>query len=133
MYERKCPLCREYFEPRNEYEKLCYGCYHLNRAQNHKEEKSKLQLQIAYLQDQNYRLVQENHRWSNCINELVNREILKDFIFLCNHDRNENGERLDRVIKWLNRLYSLLLEKNLWSKKLKYMVFFEMFTTSNPR
>ena len=82
MYERKCPLCRENFEPRNEYEKLCYGCYHLNRAQNHKEEKSKLQLQIAYLQDQNYRLVQENHRWSNCINELVNREILKDFIFL---------------------------------------------------
>ena len=133
MYERKCPICREYFEPRNEYEKLCYGCYHLNRAQNHKEEKSKLQLQIAYLQDQNYRLVQENHRWSNCINELVNREILKDFIFLCNHDRNENGERLDRVIKWLNRLYSLLLEKNLWSKKFKYMVFFEMFTTSNPR
>ena len=113
MYERKCPLCREYFEPRNEYAKLCYGGYHLNRAQNHKEEKSKLQLQIAYLQDQNYRLVQENHRWSNCINELVNREILKDFIFLCNHDRNENGERLDRVIKWLNRLYSLLLEKNL--------------------
>ena len=54
-----------------------------------------------------------NHRWSNCINELVNREILKDFIFLCNHDRNEIGERLDRVIKWLNRLYSLLLEKNL--------------------
>ena len=133
MYERKCPICREYFEPRNEYEKLCYGCYHLNRAQNHKEEKSKLQLQIAYLQDQNYRLVQENHRWSNCINELVNREILKDFIFLCHHDRNENGERLDRVIKWLNRLYSLLLEKNLWSKKFKYMVFFEMFTTSNPR
>ena len=133
MYERKCPICREYFEPRNEYEKLCYRCYHLNRAQNHKEEKSKLQLQIAYLQDQNYRLVQENHRWSNCINELVNREILKDFIFLCNHDRNENGERLDRVIKWLNRLYSLLLEKNLWSKKFKYMVFFEMFTTSNPR
>ena len=133
MYERKCPICREYFEPRNEYEKLCYGCYHLNRAQNHKEEKSKLQLQIAYLQDQNNRLVQENHRWSNCINELVNREILKDFIFLCNHDRNENGERLDRVIKWLNRLYSLLLEKNLWSKKFKYMVFFEMFTTSNPR
>ena len=111
----------------------CYGCYHLNRAQNHKEEKSKLQLQIAYLQDQNYRLVQENHRWSNCINELVNREILKDFIFLCNHDRNEIGERLDRVIKWLNRLYSLLLEKNLWSKKFKYIVFFEMFTTSNPR
>ena len=133
MYERKCPICREYFEPRNEYEKLCYGCYHLNRAQNHKEEKSKLQLQIAYLQDQNYRLVQENHRWSNCINELVNREILKDFIFLCNQDRNEIGERLDRVIKWLNRLYSLLLEKNLWSKKFKYMVFFEMFTTSNPR
>ena len=133
MYERKCPLCREYFEPRNEYEKLCYGCYHLNRTQNHKEEKSKLQLQIAYLQDQNYRLVQENHRWSNCINELVNREILKDFIFLCNHDRNEIGERLDRVIKWLNRLYSLLLEKNFWSKKFKYLVFFEMFNTSNPR
>ena len=133
MYKRKCPICREYFEPRNGYEKLCYGCYHLNRAQNHKEEKSKLQLQIAYLQDQNYRLVQENHRWSNCINELVNREILKDFIFLCNHDRNEIGERLDQVIKWLNRLYSLLLEKNIWSKKFKNMVFFEMFTTSNPR
>ena len=133
MYERKCPICREYFEPRNGYEKLCYGCYHLNRAQNHKEEKSKLQLQIAYLQDQNYRLVHENHRWSNCINELVNKEILQDLIFLCHHFRNENGEWLNRVKKWLNRLYSLLLEKNLWSKKFKYMVFFEMFTTSNPR
>ena len=113
MYEKKCVICKGSFKPRQDFETMCYSCFHKNRVQNHKEEKSKLQLQIACLQDQNYRLVQENHRWSNCINELVNREILKDFIFLCNHDRNENGERLDRVIKWLNRLYSLFLEKNL--------------------
>ena len=115
MYERKCPLCREYFEPRNEYEKLCYGCYHLNRAQNHKEEKSKLQLKITYLQDQINQLLSELKRVED-VNEsisgkipaeLIDPKILRDALFLCHPDRNGNIE-ISRIVS--DRL-NLLLEK----------------------
>ena len=112
MYERKCPLCREYFEPRNEYEKLCYGCYHLNRAQNHKEEKSKLQLKITYLQDQITQLL-SGHKRVEDVNEsisgkfpeeLIDPKILKDALFLCHPDRNGDIERSREVTMWLNQL-----------------------------
>ena len=52
MYEKKCEICRGLFKPRQDFETMCYSCYHKNRIQNHKEEKSKLQLKITYLQDQ---------------------------------------------------------------------------------
>ena len=46
-------------------------------ARMYKEEKSKLQFQIDYLQDQNCRLLEEKHRWSKCSDEILDREILK--------------------------------------------------------
>ena len=49
MYQRKCSICMELFEARKDYEKICYGCYHKNRVQNHKEEKLKFLSEISYL------------------------------------------------------------------------------------
>ena len=62
VHQRKCSICRELFEPRKDYETMCYGCYHKNRVQNHKEEKFKLQLKITYLQDQITQLLSEHKR-----------------------------------------------------------------------
>ena len=111
--KKKCDICRGLFKPRNDFETMCFGCYHKNRVQNHKEEKSKLQFQIDYLQDQNCRLLEEKHRWSKCSDEILDREILKDFMFICHNNQNVNGERLKRITKWMNRFYSLLLKKEL--------------------
>ena len=67
---------------------------------------------IAYLQEENYILIHDNHRWLDLYDELLDREILKDAIFLCHPDRNDSEERPDRVTKWLNKLYELSINKN---------------------
>ena len=67
---------------------------------------------IAYLQDQIYMLNHANQRWLDLFEELLDREILKDAIFLCHPDRNDSEERPDRVTKWLNKLYELSIKKN---------------------
>ena len=37
----------ELFEARKDYKKICYGYYHKNRVQNHKEEKLKFLSEIS--------------------------------------------------------------------------------------
>ena len=112
VHQRKCSICRELFEPRKDYETMCYGCYHKNRVQNHKEEKSKLQLKITYLQDQITQLLSELKRVGD-VNEsisgkfpeeLIDPKILKDALFLCHPDRNGDIERSRDVTMWLNQL-----------------------------
>jgi len=115
MYEKKCDICRGLFNPRNDFETMCYGCYHKNRVQNHKEEKFKLQLKITYLQDQITQLL-SGHKRVEDVNEsisgkipaeLIDPKILRDALFLCHPDRNGNIEISRIVSNWLN----LLLEK----------------------
>ena len=112
MYEKKCDICRGFFKPRNIFETMCYGCYHKNRVQNHKEEKFKLQLKITYLQDQITQLLSELKRVEDVNKsisvkfhaELIDPKILRDALFLCHLDRNGNIERSREVTMWLNQL-----------------------------
>ena len=112
MYEKKCEICRGLFKPRQDFETMCYSCFHKNRVQNHKEEKSKLQLKITYLQDQITQLLSELKRVGD-VNEsisgkfpeeLIDPKILKDALFLCHPDRNVDIERSRGVTMWLNQL-----------------------------
>ena len=112
MFQRKCSICRELFEPRKDYEKMCYGCFHTNMIEKLRGEKSKLQLKITYLQDQITQLLSELKRVGD-INEsisgkfpeeLIDPKILKDALFLCHPDRNGDIERSREVTMWLNQL-----------------------------
>ena len=91
---------------------MCYGCFHTNRAEKLRGEKSKLQLKITYLQDQITQLHSELKRVED-VNEsisekfpeeLIDPKILKDALFLCHPDRNGDIERSREVTMWLNQL-----------------------------
>ena len=79
MYEKKCDICRGFFKPRNIFETMCYGCYHKNRVQNHKEEKFKLQLKITYLQDQITQLL-SGHKRVEDVNESISGKFPQELI-----------------------------------------------------
>jgi len=100
MYEKKCDICRGLFNPRNDFETMCYGCYHKNRVQNHKEEKLKFLSEIGYLQNRVNQFI-----------EFFNPYMLRDIIFLCHPDRNANSDRSRKVSAWLNNLIEMINEK----------------------
>ena len=100
MYQRKCSICMELFEARKDYEKICYGCYHKNRVQNHKEEKLKFLSEISYLRIR-----------VNQLTEFFNPNMLRDIVFLCHPDRNANSERSRKVSAWLNNLREKINEE----------------------
>ena len=99
MFYKKCDLCKVQFTPRKKWETMCYRCFHTNRITKLKDRKYKDANLIAYLQEQIYMLNHANQRWLDLYEELLDREILKDAIFLCHPDRNDSEERPDRVTK----------------------------------
>ena len=121
MSSRICKICKEPFEPRKGFETSCYGCYHANRISELREENSKHLFQLAYLQDEINKLYSENQRLEDVLHhqsnsnkipdELLDREILLDALFLCHPDRNGNDERSRKVSVWLNGLREQTLEK----------------------
>ena len=122
MYERKCPVCRKYFIPGFKDATLCYECYHVNRIQNHKEERTKHLFEIAFLQDEVNQLLSEIRRLEDVLyneniskkipGELIDQKILKDALFLCHPDRNENDERSRKVSVWLNGFREIASKNN---------------------
>ena len=122
MYERKCPVCRKYFKTGFKDATLCYECYHVHRIQNHKEERSKHLFEIAFLQDEVNQLLSEIRRLEDVLyneniskkipGELIDQKILKDALFLCHPDRNENDERSRKVSVWLNGFREIASKNN---------------------
>ena len=122
MSSRICKICKEPFEPRKGFETSCYGCYHANRISELREERSKHLFQITYLQDEINKLYSENQRLEDVLHhqsisnkipdELLDREIMMDALFLCHPDRNGNDERSRKVSVWLNGLREIASKNN---------------------
>ena len=96
---RRCPICSDEFEPRNGFERLCYGCYHANRIQDLREQVSILKLQKQRLLDY---INQSSSK--NLKDDILKGDMLKDALVLCHPDKHGDSERSTRVTQWLNFL-----------------------------
>ena len=96
---RRCPICRDEFEPRNGFERLCYGCYHANSIQDLREQVSILKLQKQRLLDYINQSPSKSLK-----DDILKGDMLKDALVLCHPDKHGNSERSTRVTQWLNFL-----------------------------